>query len=64
MIKFLLEAYENTVQVSTINQDAGKIQVTVAPDFLKDVRGIIEDLKKRFPMQELDEDTTKSQGKY
>mgnify|MGYP001560255357 CR=1 FL=1 len=64
MNKFLLEAYENTVQVSTINQDAGKIQVTVAPDFLKDVRGIIEDLKKRFPMQELDEDTTKSQGKY
>jgi len=64
MIKFLLESYENTVQVSTINQASGKLQITIAPDFLDDVRAVIEELKTRFPMQELDEDHTKSQGRY
>ena len=64
MIKFLLESYENMVQVSTIDQSIPKIQITVAPDFLDDVLGIIENLKKEFYFQKLDEDPTKSQGKY
>lgn len=64
MIKFLLESYENMVQVSTIDPDMSKIQITIAPDFLEDVLAIIEDLKKKFYMQELGEDPTKSQGRY
>ena len=64
MIKFLIEAYENMVQVSTIDKLMPKIQITVAPDFLDDVLKIIEDLKNKFYMQELDEDHTKSQGQY
>lgn len=64
LIKFILESYENMVQVSTINKKTGKIQLTVAPDFLPDVKEIIRDLQKRHPMQRLDEDPTKSQGRY
>ena len=64
MIKFLLESYENMVQVSTVDQDLPKIQISVAPDFLADVLRIIEDLQTRFFLQPLDEDATKTQGRY
>lgn len=64
MIKFLLEGHENMVQVSTIDKTLPKIQITVAPDFLADVERILQDLQKRFFMQKLDENSSKSQGKY
>lgn len=64
MIKAILESYENRVQISTIDENIPKIQITIAPDFLNDILEIISDLKQRFYMQELDEDPTKSQGKY
>jgi len=63
-IKHILEAYDNMTQVSTIDTDMPKIQITIAPDFLEDVKGILADLEKRFFMQQLDEDSTKSQGRY
>jgi len=64
MIKFLLESYENMTQVSTVDQELPKIQITVAPDFIDDVLLIIEDLKNKFFMQRLEEDETVSQGRY
>lgn len=64
LIKAILESYENMAQVSTIDEAIPKIQITVAPDFLQDVLEIISDLKNRFYLQQLDEDATKSQGKY
>lgn len=64
MIKALLEAYENIAQVSTIDENTGKIQIAMTNDFENDVRGILEDLQKRFTIIPLDEDSSKSQGKY
>lgn len=64
MIKFLLEAHENIVQVSTVDEHTSKIQITIAPDFLDDVSKIIADLKTKFTMLKLEEDATKSQGNY
>ena len=64
MIKALLEAYENIAQVSTIDENTGKIQISMTKDFVDDVQEIIDDLQKRFMMIPLNEDSTKSQGKY
>jgi hypothetical protein len=64
MIKALLEAYENIVQVSTIDENTGKIQISMTRDCVDDVLGILEDLQQRFTMIPLDEDSSKSQGKY
>lgn len=64
MIKFILESYENIAQISTVDRVLPKLQITVAPDFLNDVLLIIEDLKTKFFMTQLDEDCTKSQGLY
>lgn len=64
MIKFLLESYENIAQVSTIDRNITKIQITIAPDFLQDIEMIIEDLKTRFYMEQIFDDPTVSQGNY
>ena len=64
MIKFLLEGYDNMMSVSTIDKEAGKIQITIAPDLLEDAKGILADLGNKFYMQALDEDPSKSQGQY
>ncbi|MBU0506260.1 DUF4911 domain-containing protein [bacterium] len=64
MIKHILEAHENMTQVSTIDQNIPKIQITIAPDYLDDVKEIIADLQTKFFMEQLDEDATKSQGRY
>ena len=63
-IKFILEAYENMMSVSTIDETICKLQITVAPDFLEDARGILKNLQTEMFMEELDEDHTKSQGRY
>jgi hypothetical protein len=64
MIKFLLEAHENMLSVSTVDNDLPKIQISIAPDLLDDALMIIDDLSKRFFMQRLDEDETKTQANY
>jgi hypothetical protein len=64
MIKFLLEGYDNMVQLSTIDMSIPKIQLTVAPDFLEMVLEIIEDLKTKYYLENLNEDSTKSQARY
>jgi len=63
-IKFLLEGYDNMCEISTVDHTVPKIQVTVAPDFVDDVLLIIEDLKKEYFMQEIDDDPKVSQGNY
>lgn len=64
LIKAILESYENRVQISTIDENIPKIQIMIAPDFLDEILDVISDLQKRFYMQKLEEDCTKSQGKY
>lgn len=63
-IKFLIEAYENMMDLSTIDESIPKIQITIAPDLKDDAEAILKDLESRFFMQRLDEDPTKSQGQY
>lgn len=64
MIKFILEAYENLMVVSTVDQQQCKIQITLAPDFQKECEEILADMGKRFPMIQVFDDPSKSQGNY
>lgn len=63
-IKFLLEAYENIMSVSTVDDSIPKIQVAVAPDFIDDARAIIDDLKNQIYMETIPDDPGITQGKY
>lgn len=64
MIKHILEAYENMMIVSTVDDSLPKIQISTTPDLIKDCEAILEDLAKRFDMENLHEDPTRSQGLY
>lgn len=64
LIKQILESYENILTLSTVDPSSCKIQVTIAKDFEKDARLILEDLEKRFTLIPLDEPNDKSQGNY
>lgn len=64
MIKFLLESYENLLTLSTVDKNAGKVQITIAPDYLADCQVILADMGKRFPMIQIFDDETKSQANY
>lgn len=63
-IKNLLEAYENILNVSTIDETVSKIQITIAPDFLEDAENILADLETRFQIEHLDEPNNMSQGLF
>jgi hypothetical protein len=64
MIKFILEAYENMMTVSTIDEAVTKIQISVAPDLRMEAEAILADMAQRFFMQRLDEDESRTQGNY
>ncbi|OGP08751.1 MAG: hypothetical protein A2048_09915 [Deltaproteobacteria bacterium GWA2_45_12] len=64
MIKFLIEAYENMMDISTIDRNLPKIQISCAKDYLDDCKAIIADLQTRFEMIKLDEPHDRSQGNY
>lgn len=64
LIKFILESYENMMTVSTVDEADSKIQVTIAPDFLDDCRGILDDLAKNFVMIPVPDSPDISQGNY
>jgi len=63
-IKFILEAYENMMSISTVDDALPKIQISVAPDFVDDARAIIADLKTQVYLEEIFDDPTVSQGRY
>lgn len=64
-IKFIIDAYENMMALSTIDEASGKVQITIASDFLDDALLILADLSERYFMQKLeDENTSRSQGRY
>lgn len=64
LIKFLLEAYENIMVLSTVDKTIPKLQITVPPDFIAEVNAILADLAKRFYLERLGDDPTVSQGNY
>lgn len=64
LIKNILESYENLMILSTVDEALSKVQITIAPDFLKDCRVILEDLKTHFLMEEILDPGHLSQGNY
>ncbi len=53
LVQFILEGYEGFVTVSTIDPREAVIQILIMPDFVKEVEGILLELKDRFHLQEV-----------
>jgi hypothetical protein len=50
-VKFILEAYDNMAQLTTLDPDLGLIEIFVAPGFGADFDCLLADLKGRFRME-------------
>ena len=54
MIQFIIEGYEGMATVTTIDPQTAIIQISIIPDFISDMSAVIEDLKNKFKMEEID----------
>lgn len=54
VIQFIIEGYDGMATVSTLDPHKGIIQVSVMKNFLQDIMPVIEDLKKKYEMREID----------
>lgn len=49
-VKFILEAYDNTAVLSTLDSEKGLVQLTIAPGCESLVTGVMQSLGAQFPV--------------
>ena len=52
-IQFIIEGYEGMATVSTIDPRRAIIKFSIMPDFISDITLIIDDLKNKYPIVEI-----------
>ncbi len=53
IVQFIIEGYGEMSTVTTIDSRAAIIQISIIPDFILDMTGIIEYLKDKYAMIEI-----------
>lgn len=53
-IQFIIEGYEGMATISTIDPHKAIIKFSIIPDFISDITVIINDLKNKYKIVELD----------
>ncbi|KUG24489.1 hypothetical protein ASZ90_005702 [hydrocarbon metagenome] len=53
IIQFIIEGYEGMATVTTTDPRAAIIQVSIIPDFLSEIKNVINDLKNKYQMEEI-----------
>ena len=53
VVQFIIEGYEGMATVTTIDPHAAMIQVSIIPDFLSDMSDLIDYLKNKYKMEEI-----------
>jgi hypothetical protein len=51
-LSFILESYEGVAIVRTVDPHKGLIELMVSPDYQQEIREILKDLAREFPIQE------------
>jgi hypothetical protein len=52
-LSFILESYEGVAIARTVDPHKGLVELMVAPDYQEDIREILKDLSRQFPIKEL-----------
>jgi hypothetical protein len=52
-VQFIIEGYEGMATVRTIDSREAVIQISVMPDYISDICGLLEYLKKKYKMEEI-----------
>jgi len=53
LVQFIIEGYGDMATVKTIDPQAAIIQISIIPDFISDMFDLIEYLKDRYGMEEI-----------
>jgi len=53
LVQFIIEGYGDMATVKTIDPQAAIIQISIIPDFISDMFDLIEYLKDRYKMEEI-----------
>jgi hypothetical protein len=53
LVQFLLEGYEGSATISTLDPRAAILQVLIMPDFTGEMESVLDHLKRRFDLQEI-----------
>jgi hypothetical protein len=52
IVQFIIEAYEGMATVSTIDPHTAIIKISIMPDFISEISGLIDDLKNKYKIVE------------
>jgi len=52
-VQFIIEGYERMAYVSTIDSKKAIIQISITPDYISDIEGLLEYLKCKYAMKEI-----------
>lgn len=52
-VQFIIEGYGEMATVSTVDSRRAVIRVSIIPDFVADMNGLLDYLKNKFKMKEL-----------
>jgi len=53
LVQFIIEGYEEMATVTTIDSREAIIQISIITDFISDMTDIIEHLKDKYQMEEI-----------
>lgn len=55
IVQFIIEGYEGMATVTTIDSRKAVIQISIMPDYISDIGSLLEYLKKKYKMKEIDD---------
>jgi hypothetical protein len=60
VVQFIIEGYEGMATVSTIDPHTAVIKISIMPDFISEINGLIDDLKNKYKIVEINPATWNS----
>jgi len=56
VVQFIMEGYEGMATVSTLDARKAILAVSIMPDYISEVTGLLDYLQNKYPMQETNDD--------
>ncbi len=53
IVQYIVEGYEGMATVSTVDPHAAIIKISIMPDFVSDINGLIDALKNKYKIVEI-----------
>lgn len=53
LVQFIIEGYGEMATVKTLDPQTAVIQISIIPDFMSDMNGLLEGLKEKYKMKEM-----------